>query len=642
MSIEQSNEATSRKPLRLWPGVALAIVQALVMFGAPVVAPDAELPIGLFGGMVGALLVLLWWLFFSRARWFERIGAIILMVVAVFAARSVAHISIVGAGQGMLIYFLPIPYFSLALVAWAVAARSLQGRVRLASLAAAIALAAAPFALIRTGGVIGGGGFDFHWRWSPTPEERLLALGNDEPKPLTPSTTPADTANEPLNAAPSAPAHLVQGAPTAANTSGETVDSARPSRVAPPAAPAAEKTEPLARAATDTPAEWPGFRGRGRDSIIRGVQIETDWTKSPPVAIWRRPIGPGWSSFAVRGDLLYTQEQRGDDEVVSSYKVSTGEPVWRHRDAVRFYESNGGAGPRGTPTFSHGRVFTMGATGILNALDATNGAVVWSRNAASDTGRKIPDWGISSSPLVVDDIVVVAVSGTLAAYDLATGKPRWVGPQHGATYSSPQLVTLDGVSQILLLSAPGAVSVAPSDGKLLWEHAWEGGAIVQPGITPDGGVLINAMSMMGGMGTRRLAVAHGPDGWHVEERWTSNGLKPYFNDFVVHKGHAFGFDGSILSCIDLEDGKRKWKGGRFGNGQLVLLADQDLLLVLSEEGELALVSAAPDKFTEVARFPAIDGKTWNHPALVGDVLLVRNGEEMAAFRLPLANQTTSR
>jgi outer membrane protein assembly factor BamB len=146
------------------------------------------------------------------------------------------------------------------------------------------------------------------------------------------------------------------------------------------------------------------------------------------------------------------------------------------------------------------------------------------------------------------------------------------------------------------------------------------------------------MSMMGGMGTRRLAVAHGPDGWKVEERWTSNGLKPYFNDFVVHNGHAYGFDGNILACIDLEDGKRKWKGGRYGNGQLVLLADQNLLLLSSEDGELALVSATPDKFTELARIPALNSKTWNHPVLIGDILLVRNGEEMAAFRLSLAGR----
>ena len=138
------------------------------------------------------------------------------------------------------------------------------------------------------------------------------------------------------------------------------------------------------------------------------------------------------------------------------------------------------------------------------------------------------------------------------------------------------------------------------------------------------------------MGTRRLAVAQGTGGWTVEERWTSTGLKPYFNDLVVHKGHAYGFDGSILACIDLQDGHRNWKGGRYGNGQLLLLPDQDLLLVLSEEGELALVAATPDQFTEIARFRAMEGKTWNHPVLFGDTLLVRNGEEMAAFRLSLA------
>jgi outer membrane protein assembly factor BamB len=202
-------------------------------------------------------------------------------------------------------------------------------------------------------------------------------------------------------------------------------------------------------------------------------------------------------------------------------------------------------------------------------------------------------------------------------------------------------LTIDGVPQVVLLRGGRTISVSPVDGTLLWEHRGEPAiGFVQPTLVGERDILISGADAMGGHGIRRIAVTQGSGGWTVEERWTSRGLKPYFNDYVVHKGHAYGFDGSILSCIDLANGERKWKGGRYGHGQMILMADQDLLLVLSEEGELALVSATPDKFTEVARFKALDAKTWNHPVLVGNVLLVRNGEEMAAFRLPLARPLT--
>ena len=245
----------------------------------------------------------------------------------------------------------------------------------------------------------------------------------------------------------------------------------------------------------------------------------------------------------------------------------------------------------------------------------------------------------AASPLVVGDLLIVAAAGKLVAYEAATGVPRWFGPDGGAGYSSPHLLTIHGVPQVLLLDARGATSVAPADGARLWELTVTSSAlsapIIQPALTPDGDVLVVDGQASG---TYRIAVSQGAGGWTVAERWKSTALKPLFNDFVVHKGHAFGFDGSILACIDLADGKRKWKGGRYGNGQLILLADQDLLLVVSEEGELALVAAASDKFTELARIPAIEGKTWNHPVVAGDILLVRNGEEMAAFRLALAGR----
>jgi outer membrane protein assembly factor BamB len=630
MTTAQTNELAPRKPLRLWPGVAAAVLLWLSFLVLPIVSPD-NTAYGILGWVAGGLAVFVWWLLFSRAPWLDRVGALVLMAVGVLATSRIVHQSIANGMMGMMLPFFSIPILATALVCWAVASRPFSARSQRASMVATILLGCGLFALLRTGGITGDGKSDLHWRWTPSPEERLLARAGDEP----PFNPPAPKAAE-------MPAKPLQG--PAAD------EPAPPTTAALPVAKAPEK--PLARTGTEpaalTPvpvvaeprAVWPGFRGPDRDGVIHGVRIETDWAQSPPVELWRRPVGPGWSSFAVRGNFIYTQEQRGNDETVSSYSLITGEPVWRHKNAARFYESNGGPGPRGTPTVSDGRVYTLGATGIVNALDASTGAVVWSRNAAADTGAEDPGWGFTSSPLVVNDLVIVAASGRLAAYDVATGHQRWLGPAGGAGYSSPHLATIDGIPQVLLLRGARTTSVAPADGALLWEYRWQPAvSIVQPALAADGNVLIASGDAMGGMGIRRIAVAHGSAGWTTEEKWTSRGLKPYFNDFVVHDGHAFGFDGNILACIDLADGARKWKGGRYGAGQLVLLPDQDLLLVLSEDGELALVSATPDKFTELARFPALNGKTWNHPAMAGDVLLVRNGEEMAAFRLSPATAT---
>jgi outer membrane protein assembly factor BamB len=575
MTSAQLDETTRQRPLRLWPGVVIVVLQWLARFVVPIAMPDA-MPYGVMGGMIGGLAIILWWVFFSRARWTERLGAVVLMIAALAGTRLILHESIATGAMGMLFFIYAVPTLSLAFVLWAVATRHLTGGSRWATMAAAILLACGAWALVRTGGFTGGFDSELAWRWATTPEERLLAQAGDEP------VAPAVT----LAAADAAPG-----------------------------------------------ADWPGFRGPDRDDVVRGVRIVTDWATSPPVELWRRPVGPGWSSFAVRGGLVYTQEQRGEEEVVSCYDASSGEPVWRHADAARFWESNGGAGPRGTPSLHDGRVYTLGGTGIVNVLDAANGDVLWSRDAAADTGAKLPIWGFSGSPLVRDDLVFVAASGALIAYDKETGEPRWTGPAAGEGYSSPHLATFDGVPQILFLNGDGLTSVAPADGTVLWQHSWPSYPIVQPAVSPDGDVYL---SVNVDSGTRRLAVFRGPDGWTAEERWTSLGLKPYFNDFVIHEGHAYGFDGRILACIGLADGERSWKGGRYGSGQLILLADQDVLLVLSEQGEVALVSATPDTFTELARFPAIEGKTWNHPVLAGDLLLVRNDREMAAFRLALA------
>ena len=602
-----------QKPLRLWPGVVIVLLLWVARFGAAILSPDF-VAYGVMAGFAGGLALIGWWLFFSRAGWYERFGVLVLMIAAMAATWPFLDVSISTGAMGFLFPMLAMPGLCLAFVLWAAASRRMSVGLQRATLVAAIVLPCGGWTLIRTGGFTGSFDNDLAWRWTATPEQRLLVQGDEVRGEV---TTPASALATPVT--PEDPAAAPSGKPFDV-TAGKPLDFAR--------------DEP-ATAALD----WPGFRGRDRDGVVRGIRINTDWSASPPIQLWRRPIGPGWSSFAVHGDFFYTQEQRGDDEIVAAYRLSTGVPVWKHRDAARFWESNGGAGPRATPTFSGGRLYTFGATGILNALDAADGRVVWSRNVGADSHTKVPDWGFASSPLLVEDLVIVAAAGKLVAYEAATGVPRWFGPDGGAGYSSPHLSTIHGVPQILLLDARGATSVAPADGARLWELTVTSSAmsapIIQPALTPDGDVLVGDGQASG---TYRIAVSQGAGGWTVAERWKSTGLKPLFNDFVVHKGHAFGFDGSILACIDLADGKRKWKGGRYGNGQLILLADQDLLLVVSEEGELALVAAASDKFTQLARIPAIEGKTWNHPVLAGDILLVRNGEEMAAFRLALAGR----
>ena len=602
--------------LRLWPGLIAAGLVLPVRFLLPVVWPDGMV-FAVVGSVLCGLLAVVWWTFFSRAPRADRWGGLALIVAALAATWALADVSLSTGAMGMLVPLLGLPIVGLALVAWAVASRGLADGPRRASMAATIAAACGVLLLVRTDGMTSTlMGSEFHWRWTPTAEAVLLASS-----PPLPSTAPIAASSVPATPAPGAAA---ASEPAAATAAVEPTIASGPART--------EKSD-------DVAVEWPGFRGRTRDSIVRGIRIETDWVKSPPAAMWRRPIGPGWSSFAVSGDLFYTQEQRGEEEIVACYRLASGEPVWTYRDRVRFWESNGGAGPRATPTLDRGRLFAFGATGLLNALDAASGERIWSRDVSVDSQIAVPDWGFASSPLLVGDLVIVAAAGKLLAYDRTTGSPRWSGPDGGPGYSSPQLLTIGGVPQVLLLTGRGAAAFAPSDGARLWEltvpASGMAATIVQPAQTDEGDILVGdgEASRM-----RRVAATPGPDGWRVEERWASNGLKPLFNDFVVHKGHAYGFDGTILSAIDVTDGRRTWKGGRYGNGQLLLLADQDLLLVISEDGDLALVSATPQAFNEVApRVAAIEGKTWNHPVLAGDVLLVRNGEEMAAFRLARQN-----
>ncbi len=569
MVADKTQESISQSPLRLWPGITAAILLIICKFGIPLVMPDA-LTVVMFGGLGFGAIIILWWAFFSRAVRLDRWGGAILLIIGLIAVRPLLHESIAEAGMGVLFFINAIPYMSLIFMVWAIARDRIPTHLQRATMLGTIILAVGFWTLIRTGGLNNAARSDYEWRWKASPEELLLSM-SEEKSPIT-----------------------------------------------------------IVTADTTTAAEWPGFRGSRRDGVVHGQRIETDWTHAPPEELWRQPVGPGWSSFAVHGNVFYTQEQRGDDEAVSSYNLTTGAVIWRHSDAVRFWESNSGAGPRGTPTLYEGRVYTFGATGILNVLDASDGSRIWWRDVAAETETQRPYWGFASSPLIVEDKVIIGAAGSLFSYDRVSGDPLWSVPIGGDCYSSPHLAQIDGIDQILLQNQAGTMSVDPTRGEVLWEHPWPGQPIVQPVLVPGGDILVSRDDRTG---IRRISAIKGPGGWISKERWTSDWLKPYFNDSAIHEDHVYGFNGASLACIALEDGAAKWRGGRYGRGQFILLADQDLILVLSEKGKLALIEADPGAFTEIASFKAIEGKTWNHPVLVDGILLVRNDREMAAFRL---------
>jgi outer membrane protein assembly factor BamB len=389
--------------------------------------------------------------------------------------------------------------------------------------------------------------------------------------------------------------------------------------------------------------DYPQFLGPNRRGELPGPRLARDWSAQPPKPVWRRPIGAGWSAFAIVGDYAFTQELRGQQELVTCYDRHTGAPEWTYIDPLttRPYDSViAGDGPRGTPTVVDGRVYTVGSTGVLNCLDAATGEHIWSHDVLAEHQATNPVWGISCSPLVLDDRVIVTGGGgrgpALVAYDRDTGQQLYAAGEavNNDSYCSPSLATLCGVEQILILNDTRVASHDPADGNLLWSYPWKGGSpnVTQPVALPDDRVFVSAGY---GKGCVLLQLSKEAEGaFTVDEVWPLNrNLKTKFTNVVTHNGFVYGLDEGILACVDLADGKRRWKGGRYGHGQILLVGD--LILVQVEEGPVALVEATPDEFRELTTFPALSNKTWNNPVLVGDLLYVRNHEEAACYELPL-------
>ncbi|MFM8580622.1 MAG: PQQ-binding-like beta-propeller repeat protein [Planctomycetaceae bacterium] len=454
-----------------------------------------------------------------------------------------------------------------------------------------VLLASAGLGLVRIEGTDGGMNPRLAWRWRPTAEEQLLA-----------------------------------SLPTASGGSSST---------------AATEENPLAV----QPGDWPAFRGPGRDGINRTDEISTDWSVRPPRELWRIAVGPGWGSCSVVDGWLFTQQQRGEQECVTAHSANTGEQRWVAVVPTRFEEAISGAGPRGTPTFADGRLYACGANGHLSCHEAHTGALVWSVDLIRLGGSR-PYWGYASSPLLAAGRLFVYLGGGpgkgMAAIDPQTGAVLWTGGAALHSYSSPHDVTLHGRRQIVLISEVGVEALDPETGSLIWQHEW-----LDPGINRDvqplfdGDDVLISTGIGGQQGWRRLHLAREGDRWEAQVEWFQRTLRPYYNDAVRLGDHVFGFDQNIFTCVSLKDGARKWRAGRYGSGQVLLLELQKLLLVQAENGEVVLVDADPSQHRERGRFTPLDEKTWNHPVVVGGRLYVRNDRELACFDLAAPQSPTA-
>lgn len=577
----ESASGTSFKPLRIWPLVLLLIGMVVARLLPVLTGSDSEemMLASVFVPFLIGVLIVLWWVTFSRARALERfvglLGFGLAIAIAWFAADKTMR------GPAFIVLGGPLGAAAFGFVAL-LCSRMLSIKRTIFAVMAAI-LGLGFLTLLRSDGMWGDGHMGLSWRWEKSPEEILLA--NQEAEP---SVQAGDYSDEQLEQWLRDP-------------------------------------------------EWPQFRGPDSAGIQTGLAFSSDWSSEPKL-LWKVPVGPGWSSFAVAGNLLFTQEQLGENETVSCFAADTGKKIWKQQITERFFDPLGGPGPRATPTLANGKLFAQSATGIVQCLDPKTGNLIWSKDIKQLADREPPYWGYSSSPLVVGDNVIVYAGGDdekgVLALDVKDGELRWTAKAGSHSYSSPQLATLHDRKCVLMLTNSGLNIVHPVSGEQLLDYEWLHGEYraTQPQVVDGSSIVMPTQTL----GTRRIRVtpSETEPQFVAEKEWESRHLKPDFNDFVVFENNAYGFDGQIFVSVDLATGDRNWKGGRYGKGQVLLLSDSATLLVVSEKGELILLNATPDSHQELTKFQALNERTWNHPVVVGDRLYIRNSQEAACYVLP--------
>lgn len=598
--LEREGDGARVRGLRSWPAVVLLVLMVGARF-VPKFLEGGQSRYWLvtnMGPLLCAVSLLIWWLAASRATWRERVFGFLGVIAALAASVALEHPTM--RGVGMVYLTGPMGLFLFGAAAVWLGKRRPMVRTGVALVAAVVGISYS--LLLRSDGMNGDYVLITYWRWAESAEEVLLGRGDG-----------------------------------GGNVGRSGVDGIE-----------AGRTNEPAMGAVFANAEWPGFRGADRSGRVRGTalaRIATDWSVKAPREVWKISVGPAWSSFAVAGRFLFTQEQRGPKEAVVCYDADSGREIWKQEVEARLDDPMGGPGPRATPTLAmvgtnEAGLFVMGGTGILLRLDPRTGEKVWEVNVKEVAGReRAPMWGYAGSPLVTRGVVMVWGGGSgdkgLLGFDVEKGALKWsVGGAGLESYSSPQLNRMAGEELVLVLSEAGLLGVDAASGKkrLNYEFKFNGYRAQQPTVIGDTVLLYTGMNP----GTRAVEVKKNGEELVAEELWTARNLRPDFTDFVEYEGHLYGIDGGFMTCVDAKSGERKWRDGRYGKGQVVLLEEARAVLVAAEDGRVALIAANAGEYEALGAFKALEGKTWNHPVVVGNRLYVRNAQEAACYELPMA------
>ena len=602
---------------RLWPAAVILAAQlaGLILQITPSIKNSSRFGIMMVVPALCLLLFTVWLLCASRIPWLARWGLLAAIGGGGLAAGIGAHSTMYVA---MWIYGVPL---AMLLCFAGLSNLFRQSPSKRQATAASLVLAGwALFPLARLEGFDGAYWPSLRFRWTSTADSRLEATavraGNHANTSSTAPATPSSTSMPPTAAAESSTG---SAPPASAAGVGDATAVIEPG-----------------------PNDWPGFRGDRRDGHARRPTTWEQWRDANPRELWRRPIGAGWSSFSCVGERLFTQEQRGESEMVVCYDASSGQERWRQASPSRFSDVVSGAGPRGTPTYHQGKLYTLGGRALLSCVDAVTGDLIWQRDLMAEIEAQLPVWGFSSSPLIAGDTAIVFAGGSedrgWLGVGLADGEPRWHCSGTAMNFSSAQRLPSSAGEMVLLPNMKRLDAVTAADGTLAWTYKVPGDAgmtIVQPQPLRDGRIVLPRGD---GAGVTLIEPRKVDGSWSIVEQWDSSDMRPSFNDYVYHNGHLYGFSQNLFICVDAATGRKRWKQGRYGFGQVVLLADdqggEGVLVVQAESGDIVVLAADPERHQELTRFRGVSGKTWNHPAIAGGKLFIRNSEEAACFELP--------